>query len=242
MNYQEYLPHISLRAIIDKYWLMSDFENNYSERVFPEGCTNLVFHQTSRSSSLNVMGINSTFSDFEANADDSYFGVSFRPGMLSILTKESLFAIKDVSVASQEIIPQLNSMSIAQLEDCTTVGDKINQIENHLFQILSPLSSTELLSGSVANAIQSDHNQDTLCLAEKHNISLRQLERKFKKEVGLSMKLYMRLTRFNKAVNTIQTYSSASFSEIAYELGFYDHAHLSNEIKHFSGLVPSSFR
>lgn len=242
MNYQEYLPSLSLQGVVDKFWILSDIKHRYSERIFPEGCTNLVFNIFDNSSSLNVLGINSIFSDFTPNLNDYYFGISFKPGMLAALTKESISSIKNQSISSQDIIPQFDKNTLNKLTDLQSDRMRITFMEEQLKEVLQLNINDTLLTNSVAESIKLNYDQQSKNLADNHNISLRQLERKFKNEVGVSIKLYSRLIRFNKTLITIKSCPNQSLSEIAYHLGFYDHSHLTNEIKHFTGLEPSSLR
>ncbi|WP_308993721.1 helix-turn-helix domain-containing protein [Mariniflexile litorale] len=242
MNYQEYIPNSNIQGVVEKFWIVSDIKESYRERIFPEGCTNLLFNISDTNSSLDILGINSIFSDFTPNPSDYYFGVSFKPGMLGALTKESLFLIKNQSIPSQEIIPQFDNNILEKFIDLQTAKKRIVFVENQLNKVINLNLNDTQLTNSVANSIKSNYIQGTKNLAKNHNISLRQLERKFKNEVGISMKLYARLMRFNKALTIIKSYPNRSLSEIAYDLGFYDHSHLTNEIKHFTGLQPSLFR
>ena len=75
-------------------------------------------------------------------------------------------------------------------------------------------------------------------LARKHSTTVRQLERIFKRFIGLSPKEYSNIIRFQNAFSLIKK-SNRSLLDIAFECGYYDHAHLSNEIKRNTGLPPS---
>jgi transcriptional regulator GlxA family with amidase domain len=66
------------------------------------------------------------------------------------------------------------------------------------------------------------------------------LERNFKKLIGLSPKEYSNIIRFQNALSLIKNSSQRrSLLDIAFECGYYDHSHLSNEIKQKTGLSPS---
>jgi AraC-like DNA-binding protein len=58
--------------------------------------------------------------------------------------------------------------------------------------------------------------------------------------VGISPKEYINFVRYQFALQQIkQNNSQKSLLDIAIETGFYDHSHLTNEIKKYSGLLPS---
>jgi len=77
-------------------------------------------------------------------------------------------------------------------------------------------------------------------LIKKHAMSERKLERLFNKDVGVSVKAMSRLIRFKHALGVIQdTTATQSLSDVAYTSGYYDQAHLCNEIKAYTGFTPS---
>ncbi|MDO7742533.1 MAG: helix-turn-helix domain-containing protein, partial [Pedobacter sp.] len=66
-------------------------------------------------------------------------------------------------------------------------------------------------------------------------------ERHFKFHVGISPKEFANLTRYQFASESISKNSTQStLLQIALEHGYYDHAHLTNEIKKYTGVTPSS--
>lgn|SRR5690606_31544886 len=79
-------------------------------------------------------------------------------------------------------------------------------------------------------------------LAKQNYTTTRQLERNFKKYIGISPKEFANIVRFKTALSKIKhNRKQQSLSDIAYECGYYDHAHLSNEIKRYARVVPSKF-
>ncbi|MEM1137795.1 MAG: helix-turn-helix domain-containing protein [Bacteroidota bacterium] len=79
-------------------------------------------------------------------------------------------------------------------------------------------------------------------LAKEHGISLRQLERRFKAKVGLTLKEFQCVTRFTRTMNSMRNKPAQSILAVAFENGYYDHSHLTNEFKKMSGSNPSSFK
>lgn len=79
-----------------------------------------------------------------------------------------------------------------------------------------------------------------LALARGNFTTVRQLERHFKKHIGLSPKEYSNIIRFQNALGMIKnSEADRSLLDIAFECGYYDHSHLANEIKRHTGLSPS---
>ncbi len=72
-------------------------------------------------------------------------------------------------------------------------------------------------------------------------LSLRQFERNFITRVGVSPKLFIRIVRFESAMKIKNDSPGKTWSDIAFECGYADPAHLLREFKEFAEFPPSRF-
>jgi AraC-like DNA-binding protein len=77
-------------------------------------------------------------------------------------------------------------------------------------------------------------------LATAAGVGERQLERLFKKYVGLSPKYYARIIRFNYIFKLIEA-RDTPWADIVYQAGYYDQSHFIRNFKAFTGEDPSSY-
>ncbi len=77
-------------------------------------------------------------------------------------------------------------------------------------------------------------------MAQSIGLSERQLERLFKKYIGLSPKFYTRIIRFSTIFELIQQ-EDPGWAGLAYESGFYDQSHFIRNFKAFTGEDPSRY-
>ncbi|TWV97499.1 helix-turn-helix domain-containing protein [Chitinophaga pinensis] len=69
----------------------------------------------------------------------------------------------------------------------------------------------------------------------KKHITTRQLERNFQRHIGVSPKEFTNIVRFRCALSQIKhNKQEGSLLSIALDCGYYDHAHLTNEIKRYT--------
>jgi len=72
--------------------------------------------------------------------------------------------------------------------------------------------------------------------SQKHFISM------FKNQVGATPKQYLRIMRFQKAIQEMGTNASSfDWSGLALQSGFYDQAHFINDFRDFSGFTPGEY-
>jgi AraC-like DNA-binding protein len=77
-------------------------------------------------------------------------------------------------------------------------------------------------------------------LLKRLNVSERQFERRFARAVGVPASLYLRIVRFQKAVQLMNVGRVERLSDIAYELGYADQSHFIKDIREFTGGTPKS--
>jgi len=106
---------------------------------------------------------------------------------------------------------------------------------------LKRLSPPKQDISGIVKFIKASRGQNTVdALAKKNHTTPRQLERSFHKYIGITPKEFINITRFQHAfADIILNKKTKSLLDIAIEHGYYDHAHLSNEIKRYTGLPPS---
>lgn len=70
-------------------------------------------------------------------------------------------------------------------------------------------------------------------------LSIKQFERKCKDRIGMNPKLYARILKFSRAYRLHEVMPQASWTQIAYEAGYYDQMHMIRDFKTFAGVNPS---
>lgn len=78
-------------------------------------------------------------------------------------------------------------------------------------------------------------------LAERAGLGVRQFQRQFTRQVGLSPKLYARTVRFEAALTLHRRAPARSWTDIVHEAGYFDQAHFVRECRALTGAPPSRF-
>ncbi|HMX79717.1 MAG TPA: helix-turn-helix transcriptional regulator, partial [Ferruginibacter sp.] len=71
--------------------------------------------------------------------------------------------------------------------------------------------------------------------SQKHLIKL------FKDHVGITPKGFLKIIRFQKAVQEIEASKNIHWARLALESGYYDQAHFIHDFKEFSGFTPQEY-
>ncbi|MBW8686643.1 AraC family transcriptional regulator [Chitinophaga rhizophila] len=242
MSYRQFKPHPALSAYIDAYWLVEGSGNAlHTSNILPDGCVDLIFNLddqcrntegtiTMESEKTYLIGTMTTFKTSCIGPDNKLIGVRFKPAAFSSFFRFApLHEITDLSIDFKPTdIPEINKLR-----------ERPVQYLNHYFlnRLIQPRHN--LLD--VAREIEQAKGQLPIHeLAKRNYITTRQLERHFQRYVGTSPKEFANIIRFRNAHALIKrNKEKRSLLTIAFECGYYDHAHLTNDIKRYTGLTPS---
>src|SRR5690606_1868031 len=242
MEYIKTTPYKELEPFINFYWELKGSElGGQWERVFPDGCAGVVMSLGDNCLTDNgsvsmefgktyVVGAMTSFKDSFIDNDTYLLGVCFKPATFTnfyeyvsqhVLTNDTVEFDKSNSFKIDKIL--CNPFDYLNYFFSDRIKNKNNQLQ------------------AVINDIHSTNGQISVYdLSKRHFTTVRQLERGFKKNIGLSPKEYSNIIRFQNALNIIKNSDeNRSLLDIAFECGYYDHSHLTNDIKRNTGMVPS---
>jgi AraC-like DNA-binding protein len=146
---------------------------------------------------------------------------------------------------------------IVPLEDLWT-SDEVEQ----LLDTISPLEIRHQMAGlrdAVVARLEREDRRDSLAdttsqlivrhrghisiddIARRHGVSRKQVARRFSAAIGMTPKLFARVTRFQALVEALLASDVSKWVSLAPTLGFYDQAHMINEFRGFAGAPPTVF-
>lgn len=148
------------------------------------------------------------------------------------------FADKRLSLADidRELFRALNQAFIIS----KTVTELVNACDQILYKRMEKNVVSEALLFADALISQSHGQVKVKEVARQSCYSERQLNRVFLTQVGMSVKNYARLTRFNYVLKHIQK-SPCFFSALSQQAGYFDQAHFDKDFKAISGVTPRDY-
>ncbi|NWL02584.1 AraC family transcriptional regulator [Flavobacterium collinsii] len=242
MEYKIIKAGKALEPFISFFWELKGSQSAAElERVYPDGCSGILINIGSKCMTDNgslsmdsgktyVVGAMNSFKDSIIEPDTHLLGACLKPAAFS-----NFYCYDPQSLLSNNTVEFEKSKSF---DIDRVLADPFNYFEC-FFKDRMKSSYNPLLP--VINDIDAAKgNMGIRELSQKHCTTVRQLERNFKKHIGLSPKEYSNIIRFQNALNIIRKSDhNRSLSDIAFECGYYDHAHLTNEIKRYTGFSPS---
>ena len=171
------------------------------------------------------------------------FLIEFKPNGFNRLFKVPANEICNTTFPASELIGKEIAYLYEQLLNATSLEEKVCFADNYLLNIINSqkaLYSNDGITKISYQLLNNSHRGNISEYANKANMSVRNFERRFSEQVGTSPKLFCRLLRFNKAFKTKISFTKLSWTDIAYESGYYDTMHLIKEFKQFANASPAT--
>ncbi|RNB92024.1 helix-turn-helix domain-containing protein [Brevibacillus fluminis] len=235
ISYQERLiPYQGQTVLYYQYVMGSEAE---SIRVVPDGCTDiLICCDPFRPHSL-LCGTILQGESIRFLPGATYFGIRLTPLQNVQIRPLPFRDLINQQLPLTDVMKGVGSMcdAIAEKE---TFALRIAFFEQAFLPLLlSPHTSSELVDYCLQQIYRTRGTVTVDQLARDIGFSTRYIRKKFVETLGLSPKQYSRITRFQHTLSSMLT-STAAWSNLATEHGYYDQAHFIKDFKHFSMFTP----
>jgi AraC-like DNA-binding protein len=241
MSYIEYKPTCRVGDFIDSYWIIRAGirSKKVDLPIYPDGGTEILINNGVLSSFLNgkfllrpgrmyLLGTKVAAGTCCIEPDSELTGIRFKPGGFAAFYDSSVSALVDTVIDFPD--PALMNM----LKPGQGMFPRFDQY----FAKKHRSAQTDILA-MTQEVYKYGGRISVKELSGKHNISTRTLERIFKLSLGISPKEFINIVRFRQVLKRLQEPSPReSLLRIAFETGYYDHAHLTREFKKYAGFNP----
>lgn len=226
------------------------------ERIFPDGCVEIIVQLDDRARSATpggtlrlqpaafLIGPLSTPLLLEPVGAMTTVGIRFRPGRAAAFLP---FGVDRLGAGETEIGDVLGPGGTHLAEDLGNAPSDAARIEIVRVFLLRRLSGTPAApSAPVAAAVRrilGPRRFSVSALARESGWSVRQLERRFRSETGLTPRLLSRIVRFQRVFRGLAGAGAGSdWVSLALDCGYADQPHLIRDFREFTGQTPAAFR
>ncbi|MEQ8945957.1 MAG: helix-turn-helix domain-containing protein [Balneola sp.] len=257
MNYQTFKPHPDLESFVSCYWTLEVPAENDSEkqRIISDGCIEMAFilgdnikRYTTQDKFIlqpRAMVLGQIIEPFyiEPTGYVNTFAVRFYPyGFANFVS----IPIKDLANKETPLELLFEANTAKELEQnmiqATESEQRIKIIENFLLEMLNDKTIIDNIVKKTVDALLSSNGTESITTILKEDLSKRrQLERNFKKQIGVSPKQLGKVIRLQTALKMLLNKKMDNLTNIAYESEYFDQAHFIKDFKEFTGINPKDF-
>jgi AraC-like DNA-binding protein len=172
------------------------------------------------------------------NGAANTLGIRFRPHGASRLFGIPLEELSGKTLPLDELSPELDR-ELCPIRDLRATSLQVAFADRVLQRFFLRRKKKDCITESAVSQILSSGGAiETSTLAFSLGLSTRQLQRKFKMEVGIGPKLLGRIQRFQRVFSAME--SSGDWVQAAVACGYYDQAHLIRDFRELSGAAPAA--
>jgi len=168
------------------------------------------------------------------------FTIVFLPGAFSMLFGVPAVELTNGDFNGQEVLGHRINELYARLGEVSAFHDRVH-VANGFLTAIRP--ATESVSAIVKTARAMIRNNGSVRISEiarQTGLGLRQFERRFDQEIGVSPKLYARIIRFEAALQRRAVLPTTPWTDIAHDLGYHDQMHMVHDFTRLSGDSPDA--
>ena len=259
MFFRYFAPSLRLQPIIKQYLLFHwEFDRTQSALVKPfpvrpqqsmafylkGGCKAYEFEtgDCKKLPKMNVTGSQTKRYDFHLEASQYMLSVEFHPnGLSKFLQMPISEEFLDGWIDAEAILSSEIGRVYEQMGNAPTYQHVIDTIDDYIWQ---RISKKPILTHPFDQAgrlmFQYPHRYSIETFAKESCLSISQFQRRFKQQMGISPKYFVRVNRFYKAYVLRTQNPLLDWLSIALQTGYNDYQHLVKDFKQFAGTTPNT--
>ncbi len=257
MNYQTFQPHPDLASIVAFYWTLEvpKEADPQRQRIIPDGHIEMIFiigDDIKRLTSDGSYVLQPRAMILGQRTEPFYvlptgrvesFAVSFYPYGFSNFVTTPIHQLSNTETPLHDLLDEQATQELQRtVIAATDTKSRIHLVENFLLQQLQNAATIDKIVQSTIDVMYSTKGQTPIgTISKKDQAKKKQLERKFKKQVGLSPKQLSKVIRLQAALKMMLGKNTDNLTKVAYESGYYDQSHFIRDFKTFTGVNPNDF-
>jgi len=261
MSIYRHIPSPPLGQHVEWLWYYADFQPDHDrEHVLPDGTFDLIVNLEDRPRKLFdrkhagqfhsfkrgwLSGAQAEFLIIDALPDSSMIGAHFKPGgaarFLGLPAGELCRQVVELDALWGAGIWEWRERLLAAPSPQAKFGVFEQMLRQRLAAASSRAGGSRGVSWAISEFVREPHLQSIAAVSHDLGVSHKQFIEQFRREVGLTPKLFCRIRRFQEVLGLIHSQKTVNWADVACSCGYFDQAHFVNDFLAFAGLNPSAY-
>lgn len=251
--YTEYAPCEALKPYIRCYWgsrmpYKRGKQSISQQVVVPDTCVDIIFTVDLTNNRIEDLfcGIDDrTFIDTNIGevrqtcgeaGEESVFAIRFYPWSVSLFSEDSLRDTKNRFFVSDRHFSGLRKEIEPKLFEVVRIEERVRLTEQYLLQHICKRRSQDIFMTAMSEILQKKGNIEIGELSKTLPVSVRQLERIFGENIGISPKQLASLIRYQNLWHDMLFLPQFHVLDAVYRYGYSDQSHLLHDFKRFHSM------
>jgi AraC-like DNA-binding protein len=239
--YRETAPNRQLQPFLECLWTHRTETSGAASayRVLPDGCVDLIFDLTAGCETAFWVGTMTKSLVVNPIGPRHLLGLRFHPGAARGVLARPLKELTDLRASFELVTPSVEAV----LDELVRgEGSRADIVQRWLAEVLVPDRKFSLIQ-SISRCVRERPGQVKVGdIASRLGLSSQYLNRIMSESVGVDLKTFCRIIRMRSCTQSLRASgSTAGWSAVAAEFGFYDQSHLIHEFNDLVGVSPGQF-
>jgi AraC-like DNA-binding protein len=255
-TYIRHIPSAPLNTYIDYFYHLEGFMPHRREKILPTGWLDLeinfggtveVYDASGTKSVASCAeswwaGVWSTYGTVEWPLNIHLAGIHFKPGGAYPFLNFPLSELHNQIVSADAIWGSVAAELYEQMYAAPSAQARLTLLEQTFLTRLGDapqgLSTVQYAVGKIARhggALSIQRLSDHIGISQNHLLT------QFKRMVGIAPKALARLYRLKHVLRSIALTYDVDWAQLAYQAGYYDQSHFSNDFMAFVGNSPTDY-
>lgn len=253
MRYEEYSPPAELSSWIKLFWVFESRSNDsVPETIVADGFPELIIHfrspfaEEGRNGRLQIQPVAIACGQLtqplilHSSVDAGMIGIRFQPNGMAPFLSAPMHAITDARVPAEQLFENIDQL-VDDVMECANDAQRVAACSRFLARSLDIDRDNINVRRALERIVSTRGQTSVEALATLMGTSRRSLELAFQRDVGVSPKMYCRITRFRYLYDAVSDNPSVNWVQNALEAGFFDQSHLIRDFRRFTGDSPRTF-
>jgi AraC-like DNA-binding protein len=239
-HYAEFLPALALRGEVLCLWEQktSGDSQTHPHRVLPDGCIDIVLIDGELPA---VVGPWTEAFIANFSPGTQIVGARFHPGRAARLLGIAASELLNQNVPLRDMWRKARSERFLRIAETKELAARRRELEAALSVELAMGVDADREVGVAMEWLARTPGIRLEPVSRRLGMSSRQLQRRFRAAVGYGPKLFQAVLRFQRLLHLSQRRGGgASLAELSLDAGYADQAHMTREVRRFSGIAPAA--
>ena len=261
MRIYRHIPQPLLSQYIHWLWYYVDYyPESDRQHVLPDGTFELIINLEDRPRKLFdrvdpshyetfkrawFSGTHAGYLVIDALPHSTMIGAHFKPGGAAPFLGLPAGELSEQVVELEALWGHETRTWSERLQAAGSPQSKFSLLEQLLLERLARPRRNGEVRNSVAWAldrfVREPHLQSIHTVSNEIGLSHKHFIEQFRREVGLTPKLFCRIRRFQQVLVQIQNRNAVNWADVACSCGYFDQAHFVNDFVAFAGVNPSRY-
>ncbi|MBD2846679.1 helix-turn-helix transcriptional regulator [Paenibacillus sp. IB182496] len=239
-------PGPGLEPFVEHYWALGydvPPDTPYTQTVLSYPNVHLAFEQDEHGRRGLVYGVPQRPFVRELRGAGHVLGVKFRAGGFYPFWRQDVARLTGATAPASVVFGTEAAAWADAVLDADGDAARAETAERLLGAKLPQRDSrAELAERIVQETMRDPHMLGVEQLSARYGLSIRQLQRLFRRTVGVTPKWVIKRFRLQEAALQLERGEAGHWAELALQLGYYDQAHFIKDFKSVLGVSPAAYR